>query len=247
METINWILIYAFFVQPQRGWYSYGVTCLLRTCKRDCGFKRYRHLDFKDLCLRYTHQPSNDWFMKIEHKKYVNIKTIVNFLGNAVCLKLPHIHTITVCDTTSFFHGVWKVKCFKKIVTNQLYSNLLDFLQNLGQSSDISEELQGNVTKFIHQASYIGQIDEILVETRVLYKKMKTKSSLTLPPDPKSIKQHILRVKFQLFEWLQFNEKNQSQKRFIFKFKDGVRMKDTERLFLNGLKQWLNYLCNFLL
>ena len=33
------------------------------------------------------------------------------------------------------------------------------------------------------------------------------KSSVRLPPDPKSIKQHILRVSFQLFEWVKFNER----------------------------------------
>ena len=36
-----------------------------------------------------------------------------------------------------------------------------------------------------------------------MYKKMKTKSSMGLPADPESLKQHIRRGNFQLLEWLQ--------------------------------------------
>ena len=36
-----------------------------------------------------------------------------------------------------------------------------------------------------------------------MYKKMKVKSSMGLPADPKSLRQHIRRANFQLMEWLQ--------------------------------------------
>ena len=56
------------------------------------------------------HQPNKEWFMKIEADKYVNIGAIVKHFGDDFCLKLPHIHALTGCDTTSFFHGIGEVK-----------------------------------------------------------------------------------------------------------------------------------------
>ena len=56
------------------------------------------------------HQPNKEWFMKIEADKYVNIGAIVKHFGDEFCLKHTHIHALTGCDTTSFFHGIGKVK-----------------------------------------------------------------------------------------------------------------------------------------
>ena len=73
--------------------------------------------------------------------------------------------------------------------------------------------MHDGVSKFIQTICYNGQDDESFVETKVrLYMRMKVKSSLTLPPDPKSTKQHILWVNFQLLDWLSFNEKAQQEK-----------------------------------
>ena len=56
--------------------------------------------------------------------------------------------------------------------------------------------------KFIQTVMYSGHVGESLVDTRVrLYENQKVKSSLTLPPDPDSIKQVILRVNHQLYYW----------------------------------------------
>ena len=57
-----------------------------------------------------VYQPKMEWFMKIEADKYVNIGPIASHFRKDICLKLPHIHGITGCDTTTFFHGVGKVK-----------------------------------------------------------------------------------------------------------------------------------------
>ena len=44
------------------------------------------------------HRRIHVWYMKIECKKYVNIRKICNFLGEEVCRRLPQIHAITGCD-----------------------------------------------------------------------------------------------------------------------------------------------------
>ena len=107
----------------------------------------------------------------IDANKYVNIRSIVNHFGNDVCIKLPHIHAITGCDTTSYFNGVGKVKVLKKIVGNP---DLLSLLNDFGESVAVSDALQDKVTKFIQRVCYSGQENESLVQTRVrLYKKMR--------------------------------------------------------------------------
>ena len=65
-----------------------------------------------------------------------------------------------------------------------------------------------NISKFIQTIGYLGLEIENLVESRVrLYKKMKTKILLTLPPDPKLMEQTILRIHHQLYYWLRFDTK----------------------------------------
>ena len=44
-------------------------------------------------------EPSHHWFMKIDTERFVNIKVVVNHFVENICLKLPHIHAITGCDT----------------------------------------------------------------------------------------------------------------------------------------------------
>ena len=76
------------------------------------------------------------------------------------------------------------MKVVKKIIEN--VERLL-FLDGFGESTDVSNGLKGRVSKFIQVTCCSGFDDESLVDTRVrLCKKMKTKSSLTLPPDPNS-------------------------------------------------------------
>ena len=75
----------------------------------------------------------------------------------------------------------------------------LELLNGLGDSESVSDQLEKSVMEFIQLLCYSGKKDESYVDTRVrLYKNMKVKSSSTLPPDLKSLNQHIRRVNFQL-------------------------------------------------
>ena len=49
------------------------------------------------------------WVMKIEAKKLISIRANVEYPGNDVSAKLPQIHTVKGCDTTSFLHCVGKM------------------------------------------------------------------------------------------------------------------------------------------
>ena len=53
--------------------------------------------------------------MKIESRKCINIWKIVKYLLTDVATKIPQIHTVTGCDTTSFLLNVAKIKVLKSV------------------------------------------------------------------------------------------------------------------------------------
>ena len=61
--------------------------------------------------------------------------------------------------------------------------------------------------KFIQTVLHAGSLEETYVKTRVhLYKTQKKKQSMTLPPDPSSCKQAVLRAQYQGYIWLRCHE-----------------------------------------
>ena len=57
--------------------------------------------------------------MNIESSKFINIRKIVECLGNDVATKLPQIHAATGLDTTSFLHVAGKMKVLKKCLNGK--------------------------------------------------------------------------------------------------------------------------------
>ena len=147
--------------------------------------------------------------MKIDTRKFVKVRAIVSHYGKEIFENLPKIHVLTGCDTSSFLHGVGKVKILKNLKDNP---ENIQLLANLGRSvhsqkSEVEEDLIQDVAKFIQCVCYTGKEEESLVETIIrIYRKMKVKSSQTLPPVPQSMAQHILRVNLQVFEWIRCTE-----------------------------------------
>ena len=102
-------------------------------------------------------------------------KKFVEYLGTDIAIKLPQIHAISKCDTTSFLNGVWKVKVLKKC----LKKNRL--LNTIGVSFKVSDTAVKDVQKFIQIVCYSGKEEECLTEISLrLYKQMKTKKLLSL-------------------------------------------------------------------
>ena len=146
-------------------------------------------------------QPCSKWYMKIDHEKYVDISKVSNHLGTEISSYLPQLHSLTGCDTTSFFYGVGKIKVLNKVKKNKESLNLL---QHVGQNEKLSQRGFEDSMKFVQTVMYSGKETESLVETRIrLYKSLKTKASLAIPPDPDSLRQAMLRVHFQAYYWLQ--------------------------------------------
>ena len=135
----------------------------------------------------------NKWYMKYDHAKYADIAKICEYLGTDLCRNLPAAHSIIDCDTTSYFYNVGKVKVLKKLLKN----NQSNFLSSLGRDGILT----------------VPTLDYI--ETRIrIYKGLKTKSSLSLPPDPDSVVQMIKRAHLQTHTWLRSTEMNMNHLRY---------------------------------
>ena len=76
------------------------------------------------------------------------------YLGEDICLKLPKIHAVTGCDTTSFFFGVSKIKVLKKIMKD---NSKLKWLDSLGESEVLSPEGLSAVTQCLYRKSFITE------------------------------------------------------------------------------------------
>ena len=73
-------------------------------------------------------------------------------------------------------------------------------------NASFAPEYFNDVIKFIQTICYSGKPNESLVDIRVrLYKNQKIKGSVSLPADPDSMKQAILRVHHQLYYWLRLD------------------------------------------
>ena len=57
--------------------------------------------------------------MKINHKRFINIRAIVKQRDLPLSLHLPHIHALAGCDTTFYFYNIGKVKIMRKLVKDQ--------------------------------------------------------------------------------------------------------------------------------
>ena len=59
-------------------------------------------------------QPEHDWLMEANKDSFVSIRKIYEKFGSTTYLLLPQFHTITVCDTVSYFFNVLKRVAFER-------------------------------------------------------------------------------------------------------------------------------------
>ena len=144
--------------------------------------------------------PEFPWFMQIDQERFVDIRKVTDHIGSSICQSLPQLHAITGCDTTAYKFNIGKIKVIKKIMQD---SSSCSLIRNLGYGNEVSDQLIENAKKFIQTVMYSGKPSESYVETRInMYKKIKIKSSASLPADPSSIVQEIKRVFLQCYTWV---------------------------------------------
>ena len=135
---------------------------------------------------------SKERVLKYDTNSYANIGTVCKYLGNTVSRNILQYHAITGCDTTSFFYRIEKISPFKEILKKPSYLGLIECL---GINKFLSNTDIDNCMTFIQTVLYSGNINEAYIETRInIYDNQRTKSSMTLPPDPNSATQVIFRA-----------------------------------------------------
>ena len=144
--------------------------------------------------------PEKKWYMNYEFGKFADIRKITKALGNDLSHCLPKLHTLTGCDTTSYFYRVGKISVLKKVMKNP---ELLSMISNLGCKDTMSIDDIAECRKFIQTVMYNGKSTEDYLQTRIrLYKNQLKKTSLSIPPDSNSCTFAILRAHYQAYQWL---------------------------------------------
>ena len=122
--------------------------------------------------------------MKFKFSSYANIRSICDKLGNSVCRFLPHFHSITGRDTTSYFYNVGKRNPFNKVLSHPEH---LELLISFGLEQKLPEQGVDDCMGFIQVLLYACNRNETYVEARVrLFRKQRKKTSMLLSPDEKS-------------------------------------------------------------
>ena len=97
-----------------------------------------------------------------------------------------------------------KLRVFKKVIS---HPESLTFLQSLGKGRDLTKENIEQIKDLYAVPFTVEKKNETYVETRIrLYKNLRKKSSMPLPPDPDPVVQVIKRAHFQAYEWYHCNE-----------------------------------------
>ncbi len=139
------------------------------------------------------------WYLKYDAEKYADTGVICDSFGSDICSVCSAFHAITGCDTTSYFYRTGKLRIFKKVLADK---TKLGLLESLEQDRKLTEDGINNVREIVRSVIYSGKDNEDYVETRIrLYKSLKSKSSMSWPPDPDSVVQVIKRAHCQAYVW----------------------------------------------
>ena len=135
-----------------------------------------------------------------EHKKrYIPIHSVVDELGNDVCMMLPIIHAASGSDSTSSFCGLGKKKWLKAIND---HPELVDKLMDLGSDATCVSDGTGLAFTSLLSKMYCGNVRESLDVVRYELFSKKNKRNEKLPPTMDAFTLHLKRANFQSYIWL---------------------------------------------
>ena len=142
--------------------------------------------------------------MKYDYEMFADIDLIVKFLCTTICGILPAFHSITGCDTTSYFLRAGKVRVFINMLKSP---NSCKLLQALQKEETLCQQNIEDLKEFISTIMYNGNKKESYLQVGMrLYQQQKEKSSMSLPPDPDSLLQALKRAQLQTILWQQCGE-----------------------------------------
>ena len=126
---------------------------VFHACLHDTPIVVSKDTDFLVLLIHTLtiEQPAQDSFMKVNHKRFVNVRAIVKQVVLSLPLYLPHSHALTGCDTTFHFYNIRKVKVMQKLIKDQKH---LKKLTAIDKNKLLSEDDIAVIAKFVQVSFY---------------------------------------------------------------------------------------------
>ena len=134
-----------------------------------------------------------------------------------------------------FFYKTGKISPLKEVLRKL---SCLGLIECLGKNKSLSNTDIENCMTFIQTVLYDRNINEAYVETRTnIYDNQRTKSSMTLPPDPDSATQIILQAHYECYyATIGFVAFKKPYHQYLFKIMDGSLIASLILLGQCGLK-----------
>ena len=105
-------------------------------------------------------------------------------------------HVITGCDHTSGFYGHGKKSVFEKLQKDQEAQHLL---QKVGNCLELSDDVRDDMRQFVLLKIYGGKETNCAEARAAIWRKMKKKSLVPLPPDEDILHHHLDQVNYLPF------------------------------------------------
>ncbi|KAJ8359919.1 hypothetical protein SKAU_G00164440 [Synaphobranchus kaupii] len=146
-----------------------------------------------------SQQLQGDLLIKRKHA-FINCRGMIT--EEVADIIIP-LHVITGSDHTSGFYGHGKKKVLEKVTTNPEARELLG---RVGQNLELEDGVRAEMKAFVLSIIYAESADVTCGQARASkWHKLKTKSTIPLPPDDDSLNLHIERANFIAYCQLHYN------------------------------------------
>ena len=124
--------------------------------------------------------------------RIINLNSVANCVGSAVCDSIIAFHVFTGCDTTSSFYGKGKKKAYNILLDNEAF--LLAF-SRIGRNFSLPEDVEKVIEKFV--CILYGQTQVFNVNEARYRIFCASSSQESLPPTQDELYLHLNRTNYQ--------------------------------------------------
>lgn len=134
---------------------------------------------------------------RVKSWHYINVQSISQRLGQAICLALPGMHAFSGCDSTSQFAGHGKKKAMKLVRESSVFRSAMT---SLGETFELDDSTATEAEKAICILYNCPQFHKTDEARNHKWNRV-TKDITKLPPCQDSAQLHIKRANYQAAVW----------------------------------------------
>ena len=113
-------------------------------------------------------------FSKNNSRRYIDVTTLANNLGKAVCCALPALHAFTGCDYTASFLRKGKLRPFEILQTSTEFQNAFS---KLGSNEELAQEILNTLESFVCTLYGKSKIESVNIARYALFRQNSAPSS----------------------------------------------------------------------